>query len=72
MLATEMRQMDQDEDPTFKASFNKSSKELADRQLLEHKDKGVRAWVACCIVEVLRLCAPDAPFTERQLGVSHT
>ena len=71
-LAAEMHEMDQDEDEAFRSSFTKSSKELADPQLLDHKDKGVRAWVACCAVDVLRLCAPDAPFTERQLRVSYT
>jgi hypothetical protein len=29
----------------------------------------VRAWATCCIVDVLRLCAPDAPFTRNQLKV---
>ena len=65
-----MAHMEQDEDEAFRASFTKTSKELADPQLLQHKDKGVRAWVACCAVDVLRLCAPDAPFTESQLRVS--
>lgn len=48
------------------------AKELATQNLTAHKDRGVRAWTACCVVEMLRLCAPDAPFTTAQLKVSNT
>ena len=68
-LAGEMRDLSQEEDEDARSSFTTVAKELADPQLLGHKDKGVRAWVACCAVDVLRLCAPDAPFTEKQLKV---
>ncbi|KAE8395759.1 sister chromatid cohesion and DNA repair protein [Aspergillus alliaceus] len=64
-LAQELRKLEQEE--VEKDSLQKVSQELATAQLLAHKDKGVRAWVACCIVDVLRLCAPDAPFTGNQL-----
>jgi sister chromatid cohesion protein PDS5 len=43
--------------------------QLADNNLLQHKDKGVKSYVAVCIVEVLRICAPDAPFNQTQLKV---
>ncbi|KAB8260778.1 armadillo-type protein [Aspergillus pseudonomiae] len=64
-LAQELRKLEQEE--VEKDSLQKVSQELATAQLLAHKDKGVRAWTACCIVDVLRLCAPDAPFTGNQL-----
>lgn len=41
--------------------------ELANHNILSHKDRGVRARAACCLVEILRLCAPNAPFTATQL-----
>ncbi|KAK4990902.1 Sister chromatid cohesion protein pds5 [Elasticomyces elasticus] len=41
--------------------------DLVHANLLSHKDHGVKAWVACCIVEVFRICAPDAPFQPSQL-----
>lgn len=41
--------------------------DLLDRKLLKHKDKGVRAFVACCLSDILRLYAPDAPYTDVQL-----
>lgn len=67
-LAHELRHIEQEE--VDKNSLKKVSQELATGHLLAHKDKGVRAWTACCIVDILRLCAPDAPFTGNQLKVS--
>ncbi|KAK2745390.1 hypothetical protein FQN57_003733 [Myotisia sp. PD_48] len=64
-LASELRTLDQEE--TERESLTKVSQELASGHLLGHKDKGVRAWTACCVVDILRLCAPDAPFTVNQL-----
>jgi sister-chromatid-cohesion protein PDS5 len=69
-LAQELRKLEQEE--IEKESLRKVSQELATAQLLAHKDKGVRAWATCCIVDVLRLCAPDAPFTANQLKVRST
>lgn len=66
-LSSELREMDQEE--TDKDSLTKVAKELAGQNLLGHKDKGVRAFTACCLVDVLKLCAPDAPFTPTQLKV---
>ncbi|OJD18635.1 hypothetical protein AJ78_01331 [Emergomyces pasteurianus Ep9510] len=64
-LALELRQLDQEE--TDKDSLKKASQDLASGHLLGHRDKGVRAWTACCVVDILRLCAPNAPFTGNQL-----
>jgi sister chromatid cohesion protein PDS5 len=69
-LANEIQDKDQDEDDVFKDELRKVAKELAEPQLLGHKDKGVKAWVACCAVDTLRICAPNAPFTSKQLKVS--
>jgi sister-chromatid-cohesion protein PDS5 len=66
-LGQELRKLEQEE--IDKESLNKVSQELASAHLLAHKDRGVRAWATCCIVDVLRLCAPDAPFTRNQLKV---
>ncbi|KAL3473987.1 armadillo-type protein [Aspergillus californicus] len=64
-LAQELRRFEQEE--IEKETLTKVSQELAAAQILGHKDRGVRAWATCCIVDVLRLCAPDAPFTANQL-----
>lgn len=66
-LFKEMRGMEQDDNE--RDSLTKVAKDLANPNLLAHKDKGVKAWTACCLVEILRLCAPDAPFTAQQLKV---
>ena len=66
-LSKEMRGMEQEEDE--RDSFTTVAKELVNSNLLAHKDKGVRAWTACCLVDILRLCAPDAPYTGQQLKV---
>lgn len=50
-------------------SLTKVAKELASTNLITHKDRGVRAFTACCLVDILRICAPDAPFTPAQLKV---
>ncbi|KAL2137348.1 hypothetical protein VTI74DRAFT_3288 [Chaetomium olivicolor] len=64
-LTKELAEMDQE--TTDPSSLTKVAKEVASNQLLNHKDKGVRAYTACCVVDILRLCAPDAPFTPSQL-----
>lgn len=66
-LSNELREMDQEE--IDKDSLTKVAKELAGQNILSHKDKGVRAFAACCLVDILKLCAPDAPFTGSQLKV---
>jgi sister-chromatid-cohesion protein PDS5 len=36
---------------------------------MSSKDKAVKALTACCIADILRLFAPDAPYTENELKV---
>ncbi|KAK9451020.1 armadillo-type protein [Limtongia smithiae] len=48
-------------------SIDKVAKELISDNLLRTKDKGVKAYVACCLADILRLFAPDAPYTVPQL-----
>lgn len=68
-LSKELSELDQD--LTDKNSLTKVAKELVSHNLLTHKDKGVKAFVACCLVDILRICAPNAPFTPSQLKVSN-
>lgn len=49
------------------SSLDRYRDDLINRKLLKHKDTGVRAFVACCISDILRLYAPDAPYTDTQL-----
>lgn len=66
-LSREIQEMEQDENE--RDSFSKVAKELVNPNLLAHKDKGVKALTASCLVDILRLCAPDAPYTGPQLRV---
>ncbi|KAG0146246.1 hypothetical protein CROQUDRAFT_107255 [Cronartium quercuum f. sp. fusiforme G11] len=48
-------------------SLSKIHKELIHPSLLVHKDKTVKALVACHLADMLRLHAPDAPYTAHEL-----
>lgn len=67
-LGAELRNLEQGE--IAAAELTKLAQDLAHSNLLGHKDKGIRAWVLCCIVDILNICAPDAPFNPGQLKVS--
>ncbi|KAK5091025.1 Sister chromatid cohesion protein pds5 [Lithohypha guttulata] len=43
------------------------AQDLVHPNLLGHKDKGVRAWTVACVVDILNICAPDAPYRPNQL-----
>jgi sister-chromatid-cohesion protein PDS5 len=62
--------VDMDQETVDKDSLTKVAKELASHNLLAHKEGGVKAFSASCLVDILKLCAPDAPFTPSQLKVS--
>ncbi|RKF62082.1 Sister chromatid cohesion protein pds5 [Erysiphe neolycopersici] len=66
-LSKELRDLSDEQEEIYKNSLSKVAKELAGQNLLGHRDKGVRAFTACCLVDVLKICAPDAPFTPSQL-----
>lgn len=51
------------------SSLKRVAGDLAHRNLLQHKDRGVKAYTAACLVDLLRLYVPDAPFTDEQLKV---
>ncbi|CAI2176405.1 15434_t:CDS:10 [Funneliformis geosporum] len=48
-------------------SLKGATRELINTNLISHKDQGVKAYVACCISDLLRLYAPDAPYNAREL-----
>ncbi|KAE9964063.1 hypothetical protein EG328_010836 [Venturia inaequalis] len=64
-LSKELQTYDQDE--VEKDSLETVAKELVSQQLIAHKDRGVKAYAAACLVDIFRLCAPDAPYTGAQL-----
>ncbi|KAF8189855.1 cohesin-associated protein Pds5 [Mycena galopus ATCC 62051] len=48
-------------------SLGSVRKELINPSILLHKDRGVKAYAACCLADILRLTAPDAPYTQGEL-----
>ncbi|KAG5654557.1 hypothetical protein H0H81_000082 [Sphagnurus paluster] len=42
-------------------------KDLVSTSIMLHKDRGVKAYAACCLADILRLYAPDAPYTQAEL-----
>lgn len=49
------------------SDITKLAQDLVNPNLLGHKDKGVRAWTVCCVVDILNICAPNAPYKNDQL-----
>ncbi|TPX33974.1 hypothetical protein SmJEL517_g03195 [Synchytrium microbalum] len=64
-LSTELSKMEQERADT--KSLDSYCKDLISPSLIMHKDKGVKILTACCIADMLRLYAPDAPYTENDL-----
>lgn len=64
-LHTQLAELDQDRVDT--ASLATVRKELTHNTILLHKDRGVKAHAACCLADILRLFAPDAPYTHNEL-----
>lgn len=56
-----------DQDDVDRNILNDPRSDLVARAILHHKDQGVRAYAACCLAELLRLYAPDAPYTQPEL-----
>lgn len=54
----------QDDRPDGLASV---AEQLVDSALMAHQDQNVRAFVACCLADILRIFAPNAPYEHDQL-----
>lgn len=65
ILHTELAEFDQEN--VDQKSLDGVCKELISTSILLHKDKGVKAFAACCLADLLRLYAPDAPYTGPEL-----
>ncbi|KAH7279481.1 hypothetical protein KP509_37G021700 [Ceratopteris richardii] len=50
-----------------KASLQPLTNALALPAILKHKDKDVRLFATSCIMEILRIVAPDAPYSDKEL-----
>lgn len=68
ILSDELREMEQED--IDKSTLGGVAKELVQTGLVNHKDRGVRSWTAACLVDILRVSAPDAPYNAKELKVS--
>jgi hypothetical protein len=64
-LHTELAGLDQE--VVDVTSLGTVRKELISTSILLHRDRGVKAYAACCLADILRLYAPDAPYTQSEL-----
>ncbi|CAA7268353.1 unnamed protein product [Cyclocybe aegerita] len=64
-LHTQLAALDQETVDTN--SLNTVRTELIHTSLLLHKDRGVKAYTSCCLADILRLYAPEAPYTQHEL-----
>jgi sister-chromatid-cohesion protein PDS5 len=49
------------------ASLEALSTYLISKKILNHVDKDVRLLACCCLVDILRIYAPDAPFNDSEM-----
>ncbi|KAL0069681.1 Sister chromatid cohesion protein pds5 [Marasmius tenuissimus] len=64
-LHTELAALDQEQVDT--STLSNVRKDLISTSIFLHKDRGVKAFAACCLADILRLYAPDAPYTQSEL-----
>ena len=62
MLAKSLQEIDQDSVANNK--YNGLANHIASKDFMEHSSREVRIIVACCIADILRMFAPDAPFGD--------
>lgn len=48
--------------------YTKVAQDLANKKLLNHQNVGIRAFACCALADILRIFAPDAPFTPAELS----
>ncbi len=58
-----------DQDSVDRPQLLDLSAQLASPSLIKHKDRAVRILTACALANVLRLFAPEAPYSVDQLEV---
>ena len=61
--------IEQDELPQMQDELGPVARRLVDSELINSTDKTIRLLVSCCLANILRLFAPEAPYTGTELGV---
>ncbi len=72
-LAHTFQMMSQAEDESTYADYTPLAIHLADEHFLSHQSRDVQLLIACCIADILRIFAPDAPYKDpAQIKVGHS
>ena len=58
------------QDEIIKQSLDATAKELVNSKILKHSSPVVKAYAATCLADMLRLYAPEAPFSTKETIVS--
>ncbi|KAG5421505.1 PDS5 [Candida metapsilosis] len=58
-----------DDEEVDLSSLESVTKDLVDKRLLNHPSIGVQAFACCCLSDILRLYAPNAPYSDEQLSL---
>ncbi|KAL1759171.1 armadillo-type protein [Schizophyllum commune] len=66
-LHEQLRILGEDQDNVDQASLHGVRKELVNKSITLHKDRGVKAYAACCLADILKLYAPEAPYNHDEL-----
>lgn len=64
-----LAELDQSPPASIQNAMKYCTEALVSPSLLRHKDKEVGLLVAICISEVMRIVAPDAPYSDETLKV---
>ena len=62
LLAKAFQEMAQDENNA--SEYKQLALYLVSEFFVDHRNKDVRLLVACCIADIFRVFAPEAPFTD--------
>ena len=63
-LAHTFQTLSQQEDESTYSDYTPLAIHLADDHYLSHSSRDVQLLVACCIADILRIFAPDAPYKD--------
>ena len=56
-----------EQDTTDTKDLENVAASLVQETILKHKDKVVKIYAACCLADIIRIFAPDAPYDDSQL-----
>ena len=68
-LSQYLKDLEQDESERRDKNLDSVASALVHSSIMQNKDKDVRLQAACCLADIIRLFAPEAPYDEKQLEV---